>query len=409
MKQRTTIETPVAPTKRVVARAGGGPTGVGAMTPAAVIAPDTATPARFGHRLGDFTIYPENTTPDSSQQRMSMGGGLLDGPPSGLGRRAGGTRPLGLAAGTIGDAVVQRTVVDTGSGAFESTFVHDMDGERIERFGIDLRFTPGPAVQAEKIGLVQIVKTHANGQPVNYSPTTTKNQTPTGFAVDRAAPSNNPVYGAANLAPGQALADTGPGGPLPGAEGGGGGHHRYGLGRRIGDEVTPAWMHDAPNYPGLRNGGMEFETTALALVSNTQQDQYYGSVVWGYTVDAQGTIQAQDIVLGSNGALSPNFRDAATRWNASRPLGVVRTRNPTQLTNPYNGTVSQLPANEPVKIDLAQLGMDFAGIGTYDMANGVSRTMAYRVSNEAEWGWAPTNDLNDTGAGQAPNVPLPVG
>jgi hypothetical protein len=154
---------------------------------------------------------------------------------------------------------------------------------------------------------------------------------------------------------------------------------------------------------------MEFETTALALVSNTQQDQYYGSVVWGYTVDAQGTIQAQDIVLGSNGALSPNFRDAATRWNASRPLGVVRTRNPTQLTNPYNGTVSQLPANEPVKIDLAQLGMDFAGIGTYDMANGVSRTMAYRVSNEAEWGWAPTNDLNDTGAGQAPNVPLPVG
>jgi hypothetical protein len=296
--------------------------------------------------------------------------------------------------------MIQRdTDVETPSGTFSSHFVHDMEQQRITRFGIELTFEPEEHIRAEQIGMIQTARQSIGGATIPYSPSMTKRQTPAGYSIDRASKRNNPVYGAADLAPGAAdLTATAVGGRQ---------HGNYELGKRTADEMRPAWMRDQPNFPGLRNGGMDFETTALSLDNNAQH-RYFGSVRWGFTVDGDGIITPQDISLVSPGNPSPSFREAAVLWNQSASLGNpgnVYTNRACVMSRPNPVGAFNYQANALLTVENA------GNPDTYEVIGGVPCTMCQDPGNMYQYGWIPTDaltDISEEGTANA-QIPLPPG
>jgi hypothetical protein len=269
-----------------------------------------------------------------------------------------------------------------------------MEQQRITRFGIELTFEPKEHIRAGRIGMIQTARQMMGGVTIPYSPSATKKQTPAGYSIDRASPQNNPVYGAANLPAGSAdLAATAMGERQ---------HGTYELGKRTDTEMRPAWMKDQPNFPGLRNGSMDFETTALSLDNNAQQDRYFGSVRWGFTVDADGIITPQDISLESPGNPSQSFRDAAVQWNQSASRGTVRTNQACVMSRPIpEGTFNYGPnlvlrVEEPENPD------------TYAVVDGVASTMCQDPASIYQYGWIPTAALTDTSVNGTANAQIPL-
>jgi hypothetical protein len=295
--------------------------------------------------------------------------------------------------------MIQRdTAVGTPSGTFSSHFAHDMDQQRIARFGIELTFVPNEHIRAEKIGMIQTSRQAIGGATIPYSPSATKKQTPAGYSIDRASKRNNPVYGAADLPAGAA--------DLAATAMGEGEFGTYELGKRTANEMRPAWMRDQPNFPGLRNGGMDFETTALSLDNNAQQDRYFGSVRWGFTVDGDGIITPQDISLVSPGNPSPSFREAAVLWNQSASLGnlgKVYTNQACVMSRPDPPGAFNYPANTPLMVENAE------NPETYRVIGGVPCTMCQDLGTIYQYGWIPTvalTDISEEGTANA-QIPLP--
>jgi len=97
-------------------------------------------------------------------------------------------------------------------------------------------------------------------------------------------------------------------------------------GKRIAKNPTDdrAYLVDNPGVAtnlitekGRKNTYYRLETTALAISGN-QKGTYYGSVQWGWGLDANGKYYTIPLKVVSMGFVSPSFLKAAEIWNKSK-------------------------------------------------------------------------------------------
>jgi hypothetical protein len=254
---------------------------------------------------------------------------------------------------------------------------------------MQLRFDPGDKVDANKIGLVQELKSWVGGavEEVGNLGQIQQGQAnrnvPAGQAgphhrIDRPAGEDVPVYGAevpgvyrkpgarpdmSKITIQQHMQET-----------------KIGKRRRQGRTNTwdsdPARLLDSPNRRNAEtNSGQEFETTALAL-DGTQRGTYYGSVRWGWqTGGDQNAIELVPVSVVTQGAPSPTFVAAAQQWNAvetgAHAIQVPTNALPVRLNVQY--------ATEPGE-NLFVVG-NLPDLGAWDP----DRAMPLAFKNRQEW------------------------
>jgi hypothetical protein len=274
------------------------------------------------------------------------------------------------------------------------------DGDGVE---IDLTFTPGTEVDATKIGFTQSLTNIKQGVPAIIDPTErlriVQGGPNAGNKLDRRMDRTNPMYGSDNLAVCK-LEDTkennAPTATVPDKT-----TATYKLGHRFSDggtaKVEDAWMHDEAGSDRSKDSGMEFETTALAI-DGTQKGTYYGSVKWGFQVDAKGKLTRIAPALVSAGVPSQHFLAAAAGWNAATARGtVVVSADNTQFFDELMTAMFKLAKDTKVKIK---------NIGA---VNGVaySKVTLDNGAHAGKTGYIKATDLTDKGDGQ-PTTDLPV-
>lgn len=263
-----------------------------------------------------------------------------------------------------GDQIIQRSVkVPTAWGEFEEgwqTQGKSTDyGEKypVYGFGGVLTYTPKDPTDSTKIGLVQISRGYENsvkkGNKILYDDQTREshaiksedstfstalNENEEGFHVDREGSALNPLYAATSAKEGEALSQGKTDIPVEKKKDSGGeyyegaGQHGWHYTENGQPKHQIANIFDVPNFSITQGntGGIVLETAAVALEGN-QKGRYYGSVTWGWNVDANETLTPNHIKLASMGAVTPTFMKAAHMWNAgTNSKGKATTDLPTQ-------------------------------------------------------------------------------
>lgn len=186
---------------------------------------------------------------------------------------------------------------------------------------IELRFKPGPTVDAETIGLTQSVISFVNNAP-SMTPSQAAVAIPAGqakpagtgpgetdetAAIDRASGFNNPIYAVDNPAS-TSLSD-------PSTDPGWGQHAFHFKDATRALKQQDGLLKDAPARTGAHKDSRHmFETTAVAT-KGAQSGTYYGSVRWGWRTDAGGAFTKVPLAKVSDGVPSSTFMKAAELWN----------------------------------------------------------------------------------------------
>jgi hypothetical protein len=322
-----------------------------------------------------------------------------------VGRGGGGGSAAG---GSIQRKVVQRSPQPTHSGRFLDTD-YTQTGRGVT---MTLEFEPGAEVDATKIGLSQSVKTLASGSPIIVDPQTAPRQVPSGagagFEIDRVPGRNDPIYGSPTMPAGQGLSNTpmsnAPAGTTPEVVDPAHRNTTYRLGFHHSDGTGPhaqnAQMMDRPAGLSAPSTGMEFETTALAI-EGTQAGTYYGSVKWGWNIDAAGTVTRLPFTVASQGVPTQNFLAAAGLWNSATAGGTLKARNaPTQIYARSGGSFTASFTITQNTVVLSN-GIINAGAAAY-----VSITIQGGPHN-GQSGFVPATDLVDQNDGLA-TIDLPT-
>lgn len=220
--------------------------------------------------------------------------------------------------------VLQRVPQATWGGTFDTDKYKLLGPETAKggssRYGaeIQISFTPNDKVDAEKIALVQTAQSLRDGKPVSVYADEENDVTPgrmipefepgQGTNIDARPESRTPLYGMTDPAKGNELADSGTGQLMQ-------------LGhRRPGVPPGKAKIADRPglSVPDRSEGSQQFETTALAI-AGAQKGAFYGSVQWGWKKNANEKKHTQiEFVRVSKDVPSPEFKQAAELWNASK-------------------------------------------------------------------------------------------
>jgi hypothetical protein len=326
------------------------------------------------------------------------------GEPVGRSGGGGGGSPSGL----LQRKVVQRSPQPTHAGRFLDTN-YSVIGRGVTMM---LEFDPGAEVDATKIGLTQSVKTVASGSPIVVDPQTAPRQVASGpgqgFEIDRVPGRNDPIYGSPTLPGGSALSDTpmsnAPSGATPEVVDPRRRNTTYRLGFHFTDASGPhaqnAQMVDRPAGLSAPNTGMEFETTALAI-EGAQAGTYYGSVKWGWNIDASGTVTPIPFAVASQGVPTQNFLAAAGQWNSTTAGGTLKARNsPTQVYARSGGSFT-------ASFTIAQNTVVLSN-GIVNAGNAAYVSITVRGSpNNGQNGFVPATDLVDQNDGPA-TIDLPT-
>lgn len=270
---------------------------------------------------------------DRAERAADRAAGAVDrgAPVSALGRVDGGT--------------LHRTTVKTNGGEFDDApFYTAVSGTGVKwdviGANIGLDFTPGDLVEApvNGVALVQTVKAvtdrkpgdaklHAARDHTDTAASTDKDESqlvaPNGAAVDvsihrpgRKDANHNPIYGVGfgSAAPSTSLKD---GIPSLG---------RSQRGAHVRDPITGAFlapvkaqMADGPRRT-LEVDGQTFEMSfevAAVVTHGPMANTYLGSIEWGWTSDASGTVTLKPLVALASGAPTAAFMEAAGVWNKS--------------------------------------------------------------------------------------------
>jgi hypothetical protein len=186
---------------------------------------------------------------------------------------------------------------------------------------IKLHFKPKDPVDSTKIGVVQdVVSKNSNAvvtPDVAPDHTIKDRALPAGpgegVSIDQNAPFRNPLYSTGAGKATDHLFDT----PVETATDVGtfGFHHRDGKGVL---HEKDAVMRDTPRIPGAGpNSSQIFEDTALA-VTGVQAGATYGSVQWGWKIDAAGKFSKLPLTKISDDTPSGTFKRAENLWNKSK-------------------------------------------------------------------------------------------
>jgi len=296
------------------------------------------------------------------------------------------TTNTGTKAGLQSESALEEEVpvqgkLETDFGEFKAPTYkkHGNSGAKIE-----LEFHPNEKVDATKIGITQTAKSEYEGKNFEFSPTFLNRELDDGTEIDRFAERNNPIYGGQSLKEGEDLKDT----------------KKYGGNFNLGtkNEKTGKWkpavLRDLPRIAYGKESGQTFETTAFAL-EGRQKDMYYGSVKWGWEIDATGQYNLLPITLESKGTPSSKFFEAAKKWNDSASLGTIKTaKEETTVYNMFYREEFRLPKDTEVILGDT---LAFAG-DCYNKITDPSTGKTGRVKTE---------DLKDMGDGDA-TVDLPI-
>ena len=252
--------------------------------------------------------------------------------------------------GQYQDNIQRLETADTAYGTFEEVWVKPhkyYDPPENKKFpiysmGMYLKFKANDLVNAKSIGLVQIAKeyeTGSKGTEIQYGDSARRKhaiqsgdakndsllqENEEGFHVDRGKGEMNPLYAVTKADLGQSLEEGETGEPVTRCDQGsieawcGAGKHGEHWSEKDGTlHDSPAELRDFPEF-AIKEGneaGAVFEVAALAL-DGPDKGRYYGSVKWGYTVDAAGTQTPIALTMVSRGAASTTFIKAAEMWNA---------------------------------------------------------------------------------------------
>ncbi|MEO1452094.1 MAG: hypothetical protein AAFV07_21360, partial [Bacteroidota bacterium] len=202
-----------------------------------------------------------------------------------------------------------------------------------------IAFEPNDKVNATKIGFTQSIRKNIQGVDVVIDPAA-RNRMVTkgdeaGNRIDRISSRNTPIYGSSDLGKTGGKQDGLDATPQtnkwkgtdveldPSASGGI--NATFDLGHRYLDDTGAeqkknVGMYDGPTVDKSKEQTVEFESTALALDGN-QKGTYYGSVKWGFKVNASGKAEEIEFKKLSDGTPTSNFMAAAGAWNKATARG----------------------------------------------------------------------------------------
>jgi len=217
---------------------------------------------------------------------------------------------------------LRRATVDSWAGTFDNDLQYDLksanDGKGHGAYGatIQIRFTPGAAVRADKVALVQTAMSSWNdtsyfiGNEAERTATEARSTT-SGTHIDQVNPSSRTPLVAMKDPPSSSkdLAESVPGKST-----------RFGTPSAKDPASRQAWVFDPAGFgpvPDEVAASQSLETTALA-VSGPQKGVYYGSVNWGWEKPAGAkTAALKPFLAVSKDTPSSEFGQAAKLWNAS--------------------------------------------------------------------------------------------
>jgi hypothetical protein len=193
-----------------------------------------------------------------------------------------------------------------------------------------LHFEPNDKTIGDKIGLIQVllrrimrgsnpdaalVDQLAKNQLVAGSKAEARARRSDGIGhLDRLPESNNPIYGAPDLAPGSSLSLTPRG--YDNIDAARGRSYHLGKGGKYRLSRKTAKLHDAPVFGAPNNGDeMIFETGAIGL-SGSHNGIWYGSVYWGWRKNA-GNIAVIAFRVASFGVPTRAMVSIINKWNGS--------------------------------------------------------------------------------------------
>jgi hypothetical protein len=221
---------------------------------------------------------------------------------------------------------------------------------------IEIRFTPGKDLNATRYGMVQMATSVKHGKPhyreewlTEDSSINPGNGDPSGRGegahIDawRTSGERSPFAHGSESRSDRGMADHAPIQPRDGKFGGKfGGDAVSTEGQR---HFSPAELKlaeaqavliDSPNLSDVGpNSEQTFETTCLAMAGE-QAGEYYGSIGWGWRIDADGAFTVIEPHVISTGNPSPMFQRAAQIWNQLDGGGTI------QLPVPIEQAASQL-------------------------------------------------------------------
>ncbi|HEU0298744.1 MAG TPA: DUF4157 domain-containing protein, partial [Longimicrobium sp.] len=268
--------------------------------------PPTAGPLRLG-RPGDAT---ERAADEAAREVTSAGAES---------RVSAGPRLRGCLLASAPAAPTVQRAVKTWAGEFVTDNYEgykpskDEDNVKME---IDLRFKPGKAVNATRIGLVQATSGKNTGKPdfsggVARRRSIPAGETGAGTFIDTRPGARSPLYAAGRVRRGDTLAST--------RTRGGFGEHGWRYFDASGElQKQDALLYDRPEMPAPGpNSEQVFETTAVAL-EGAQEGAFYGSVCWGWKMDARRKLTKIELGPVSTDVPSPVFAAAAKRWNEGK-------------------------------------------------------------------------------------------
>jgi len=233
----------------------------------------------------------------------------------------------GSQSGKADDGPVQRSAKLTHMGTFTDER-YEFEGTTKQH--IVVKFTPGDAVDATRIGLVQTIKDQKEGVANSIDPTARSRKSDDGHAIDRLSDKDTPVYGSPSLGADGGLENT----PKDNNDGANptqvGSNATFQTGSRTKNgenwDVEDAGLSDSPTIVGGPLTSKEFETAALAL-DGPQKGTYYGSIKWGFKKGAEGALTAVPFDIASMGVPSKEFMGAAAKWNGSKVRGSMRVKS----------------------------------------------------------------------------------
>jgi hypothetical protein len=305
--------------------------------------------------------------------------------------------------------VVQPKRVPFGFGVFESDLT-PIGGRGVNMV---LLFHPDETkVDAKKIALIQSVRSRLpSGAENSFEPgqadkTVPGGQPGAGYHIDRLSNFNNPIFGADSLGDKQQLKDTPQAKNTTTNPTKVGTNTKYELGHCFKENPKdtkkkqhPAGLWDTPLSPEEKGRNTTFETAALAIDGN-DENKYYGSVSWGYKIEAGG-LTTSDIELVAKGP-SANFIEPAKLWNVRRSQGRL-------MVTPYpEATVKRKNKPDPQKLPGNKI---LKQLSTLQWPGGTEPAIEAAVLDDdgavTEIVYIKIADVQDLGDG-LPNKPLPI-
>ena len=262
-----------------------------------------------------------------------------------------------LRASSLAHPTIQRAV-KTWGGEYDTDKYKLLTTPGFDGVDMVLRFKPNKYVDAELIGMTQMIRYSQKSGPFAIGSGKEKKalesrMIPTGdagagFGIDRLASKRTPLYGTDAPTKGGSLAGGTPTSTTK---------HGFRFTDQAGKlQRQDALLKDTPKlFSTRKESSQTFETTALA-VKGVQEGTFYGSVQWGWEKDVAGTVKKLPLSLVSNDVTSSVFARASELWNKAKTSKGRATIDLPIVFGKYTNTQGAWLVSNPLKYKTTLIG-----------------------------------------------------